>query len=297
MENLEEVGNPDAVRNDTPSQESQETITPETVAEEAELTDEQLKEEIARLDKEIKAEEDAKEKRHKEQDKWWKMKIVKEREKAKALEEENRKISEVRTTLEKNLIDEAYQKTIDDNFGLPYFENLAKTNPDIANKLAKEKWGKSARELILDTKRERASKWDEELKKVVSEEDIRIAAREEAFHEVAIEMATTMFDALEESEKVKAKEYFDDIVEGKKLTTAKAKKYAEMAIFQATRNSEPKVTPKVDKERVIAEKASTGISMKQGGTETKNFDLEDARQQLLNAGLSLYQVNRIYPLK
>jgi hypothetical protein len=69
MENLEEVGNPDAVRNDTPSQESQETITPETVAEEAELTDEQLKEEIARLDKEIKAEEDAKEKRHKEQDK------------------------------------------------------------------------------------------------------------------------------------------------------------------------------------------------------------------------------------
>lgn len=156
MEHLEEVGNPDAVVTDTPSQEPQEAIKSETVVEEAELTDEQLKEEIARLDKEIKEEEDAKEKRHKEQDKGWKMKIVKEREKAKTLEEENRKISEVRNTLEKNLIEEAYQKTIDDNFGLPYLENLAKTNPDIANKLTKEKWGKSAKELILQTKRERA---------------------------------------------------------------------------------------------------------------------------------------------
>jgi hypothetical protein len=260
MEHLEEVGNPDAVITDTPSQEPAEAIKPETV--EAELTDEQLKEEIDRLDKEIKEEEDAKEKRHKEQDKGWKMKIVKEREKAKTLEEENRKISEVRNTLEKNLIEEAYLKVVDDNFGLPYLENLAKSNPDIANKLTKEKWGKSAKELILQTKRERASDGDEELKKVVSEEDIRIAAREEAFHEVAIEMATTMFDDLEESERTKAKEYFDDIVEGKKLTTAKAKKYAEMAIYQATRNSD-KPIPKVDKERVIAEKASTGISAKQ----------------------------------
>jgi hypothetical protein len=67
MEHLEEVGNPDAVITDTPSQEPSEAIKPETV--DAELTDEQLKEEIDRLDKEIKEEEDAKEKRHKEQDK------------------------------------------------------------------------------------------------------------------------------------------------------------------------------------------------------------------------------------
>lgn len=65
-----------------------------------------------------------------------------------------------------------------------------------------------------------------------------------------------MFDDLSESDKTKAKEYFDDIVEGKKLTPAKAKKYAEMAIFQATRNNpEPKKV--IDKDRVIAEKAST----------------------------------------
>lgn len=47
------------------------------------------------------------------------------------------------------------------------------------------------------------------------------------------------------------------------MNPTKAKKYAEMAITYATRNrkvEEPKKV--VDKERVIAEKASTGISPK-----------------------------------
>jgi hypothetical protein len=69
-----------------------------------------------------------------------------------------------------------------------------------------------------------------------------------------------MFETLEGTEKDEAKEYFDDIVEGKKLTPAKAKKYAEMATFYATRNRKPK--PDIDKDRILAEQASTGISPK-----------------------------------
>lgn len=106
---------PEVKTEGTPStEENQDSETPE--AEEKELSDEELKEEIARLDEEIKLEEDAKEKRHKEQDKGWKQKIIKEREKAKSLAEENRKVQEARDSLEKALIEEAYAKTIDDNF-------------------------------------------------------------------------------------------------------------------------------------------------------------------------------------
>lgn len=159
MDNQEivEQDAPEAIAEGTPStEENQDSVIPE--AEDKELSDEELKEEIARLEEEIKLEEDAKEKRHKEQDKGWKQKIIKEREKAKSLAEENRKVQEARDSLEKALIEEAYAKTIDDNFGLPYFENLSKNNPELANKLAKEKWGKTAKDLILDTKRELAGK-------------------------------------------------------------------------------------------------------------------------------------------
>lgn len=153
MDDLE-TGEMDTVVDDTLSpEENLDSTTPEVVEEEKDLSDEELKEEIARLEEEIKLEEDAKEKRHKEQDKGWKQKIIKEREKAKILEEGNRKTEEKLKSFETSLIEEAYSKTIDDNFGLPYFENLSKTNPDLANKLAKDKWGKSAKELILDSKR------------------------------------------------------------------------------------------------------------------------------------------------
>lgn len=99
------------------------------------------------------------------------------------------------------------------------------------------------------------------MKKYVSEEDIRASEREKVYHDLAIEQAEELFSKLEGDEKDEAKEFFDDIVEGKKLTPARAKKYAEMAIFQATRNRAPeKVT--IDKDRALADKASTGITPK-----------------------------------
>jgi hypothetical protein len=70
-----------------------------------------------------------------------------------------------------------------------------------------------------------------------------------------------MFESLEGTEKIEAKEYFDDIIEGKKLTPTKAKKYAEMATFYATRNRKTD-KPDIDKDRILAGQASTGISPK-----------------------------------
>jgi hypothetical protein len=71
-----------------------------------------------------------------------------------------------------------------------------------------------------------------------------------------------MFDDLEEAEKVEAQEYFNDIVEGKKLTNTTVKKYAEMAKFYALRNKVEEPKKKIDKDQVIANKADTGIAPK-----------------------------------
>lgn len=296
MEDLENVET-DAP-NGTPSTKELQDSKPETVEEESsndeeELTDEQLTEEITRLKEEVEKEDDPKEKRYKEQNIWWKMRVVKERDKAKTLAEKNNQTEEKLKTFESNLLEEAYTKTLDDNFGLSYFENLTKNNPDIAEKLAQEKWWTSAKQLILDTRKELADWWDEELQKVVSEDEIRQTERANVYHELAIEQATETFKTLEGDEKTEAQEYFDDIVEGKKLTPTKAKKYAEMATFYATRNRKPDI----DKDRILAEQASTWIAPKSWSKQTEVWDTEAVRQQLLNSWVSIYQVDLMYPIK
>jgi len=80
------------------------------------LSDEELQAEIDRLKDEVSKEEDAKEKRYKEQDIGWKMKVVKEREKARKLEAQNTEKEEKLKTFENTLVIEAYEKIIDDNF-------------------------------------------------------------------------------------------------------------------------------------------------------------------------------------
>lgn len=47
--------------------------------------------------------------------------------------------------------------------------------------------------------------------------------------------------------------------EGKTLVPAKAKQFAEMAKMYAMRNRKPETKP-IDKDRILAEKANTGIS-------------------------------------
>lgn len=161
----------------------------ETPEEERELSDEELKAEIERLDELAKKEEDPKEKRHLEQQKGWSQKIAKERDKARAISEENAKALESVTKYERSLVEEVYSKTCDDNFGLPYFEKIMQTNPEIAEKVAKEKWGTSAKKLVLETKRGMAD-GNEEIKKQVTEEDIRA----KVYHEIAVEQAQSEFD-------------------------------------------------------------------------------------------------------
>jgi len=120
--------------------------------------------------------------------------------------------------------------------------------------VAQSKWQKPAKQLILESKRELAEKNnDEDLRKQVTEEDIRQSEREKIYHEMSLKQVDDVFKDLSEEESKEAKEYFDDIVSGKKLTPDKATKYADMAKLYATRNRKPKV----DKEKIIATQAST----------------------------------------
>ncbi len=178
-----------------PSPEDEAGATPQPPEEEKDLTDEELKEQIEKLREDAKKEEDPTTKRHLEQQAGWSQKIMKEREKAKALEEGNRKAEEAKKALENALVEEAYSKAVDDAFGLPYFENLAKTNPELADRVAKEKWGKkSAKEVVMAEKRKRAEAGDEDSKRTVTEEEIRASEREKILHELAVEQVDAQFD-------------------------------------------------------------------------------------------------------
>jgi len=295
MEHLEDVEKDASVNTEPPSTEEWQDSKTDDVSttDDVELTDEQLQEEISRLKEEVTKEDDPKEKRYKEQDIGWKTKMLKEREKAKSLEETNRQTEARMKSIENNLLEEAYSKTIDDNYWLPYFENLAKNNPELADKLAKDKWNTTAKELIFDTKKGLADDWDEELQKVVSEEEIRNAERTKIYHELSIEQAEDTFKDLSEDERVEAKEYFDDIIDGKKLTPTKAKKYAEMSIFYATRNRKPDI----NKEEILAGQASTWIAPKSWSKQAEIWDISSIRQQLLSSWVSQYQVDLMYPIK
>jgi hypothetical protein len=152
-DDLDEVKEDAGADATVPSQGEEETSTDETQTEEKDLTDEELATEVERLKEEAKKQDDPKEKRHLEQQAGWFQKVAKERDKAKTLEKENAQKEESMKRFEQSLIEEVYSKTVDDKFGLPYFENLYKTNPDIADKVAQDKWQKSAKELILETKR------------------------------------------------------------------------------------------------------------------------------------------------
>ncbi len=293
MEDLEQVETVAPELSDTPTTSDQDTETLDT-SEEQDLSDEELQAEISRLKEEAKSEENPKDKRHLEQEYGWKMKVLKERERAKTLEEKNNQTVERLNSYESNLLEELYERT--NTEWLPYFENLYKTNPDMANKLAKDKYDQpNAKTLILETKRSLASEWDEEASKIVSEEDIRQAERDKVYHELAIEQVETIFNELSGQELTDAKSYFDDIVEWKKLTPTTAKKYADMSVFYATRNRTPGKAP-VDKDRVIASMSNTWISNKSWVEKQEQIDIKWIRQQLLNSWITEHQVNLMYPL-
>jgi hypothetical protein len=110
MEDLEQVETVASELSDTPTTSEQDTETLET-SEEQELSDEELEAEISRLKEEAKSEENPKDKRHLEQEYGWKMKVLKERERAKTLEEKNNQTVERLNSYESNLLEELYERT------------------------------------------------------------------------------------------------------------------------------------------------------------------------------------------
>ncbi len=109
MENLDQVTQ-DADEVVAPSTGEE---TPNESVEEKELSEEELALEVERLKEEAKKQEDPKEKRHLEQQAGWTQKIIREREKAKSLEEVNRQKEESISRVESLLIEEVYEKAMD----------------------------------------------------------------------------------------------------------------------------------------------------------------------------------------
>lgn len=155
MEHLELDVQNDAINPDIiPHDEVKEDIpsgTEDTADED--LTDAKLTEEIDKLKEEAQKVEDPKEKRHLQQQAGRLQQIEKAREKARELEEKNRSYEE---RLEKSAIEEVYQKATSQEHGLSYFKEVYKTDPQLANKVAKEKWNMSAREAILASSKNNA---------------------------------------------------------------------------------------------------------------------------------------------
>lgn len=206
--------------------------------------------------------------------------------------------------MENVLVEDAFEKIQSDEYGLAYLEKLAQSNPKLAEKVTRKYWDKGPKELILETKRKLAEEGDEGAKKLVTEEDIRASEREKVLHELSVQGVEAEFSGMDEAERKEAKEYFDEISEGKKLTPEKAKRFAEMAKTYALRNRKPEdkdPTPKKGKDEIMADKASTSVGKSAAsGSETEDSEekvTEANRQALLNAGIPLYKVNQIYPLK
>jgi hypothetical protein len=201
MENLEnEVTEVADVGNVPPTDESNETH------EEQELTDDELTEEVARLKEEAKAVDDPKEKRHLEQQAGRLQQLSKAREKASQVEQSLRDKESRLAELESREIDYVYRETQGEN-GLQYFENLMEENRDLAEKVAHEKYGMSAKKLIQATYKNLADGGDDKSKEKVTESESEAKAE----HKLAIKYATKTFSDLSTEEKEVANKYFDRI--------------------------------------------------------------------------------------
>jgi hypothetical protein len=260
---------------------SQEGDTP--IVEEEELTDEQLTEQVARLKEEASKQEDPKEKRHLEQQAGWSQKLLKEREKANNLAESNRTIEESRNKFESSLVEEVYEKAIDEKYGLPYFEKLMKSDAKLAEKVAQDKWWKSAKEIILDSKRALAENGDEDSKNDITMEEMEAKAE----HKIAIREANKVFNDLESDEKETAKKYFDKLSSKTILTIDDALELADMAKHYATRNR--KVDP-IDKEKILAKQAITPVSTR---SSTSSQSSEELEKQYIALGIDPYLASQM----
>lgn len=263
------------------------------------LTDDELKSEIQKFQEEAKTEEDPKAKRHLQQLAGLRMKEEKDRERLRTLEENNRIAEERLQTYEKTLINEVHNKVQDENYWLTYFEDLYNSNPELADKYSKEYWNMNAKNLIIETKRQFANEWNEDYKKVVDEVDLETQIEEKVTHRVALKQVEKMFGSLSWDEQQKAKEYFDDIVEWKKLTIEKAEKYAEMSIAYVTRNNpkQEEPTKQTNTEKQVWDFANTGISFGSNNKTEWNINPDSYAEYLINMWVDREKAYRMAKLQ
>lgn len=274
MENLDVVQPQDAIDTvGTPSDETGvETQTVDTTQDEEDLSPEQITQEAEKLKNEAKETKDQKEKRHLEQQAWRLQQLAKAKERASLAEQ---KATEREQRLERIEIESVYEKAIQSKYGVDYFEEVYKTDPDLANKVAKEKWGKSAKEMIREVKKQEAEKWNDSRKQELSNEDLEA----EIEHKYAIKYAYKVFDDLDDEEKKTAKKYFDKIAGTGKMDGDTALELADMAKHYAMRNRKSTIAPK-EKEKILASASSTTIWSK-GDSEST----EDLEKQYIALGI------------
>lgn len=104
-------------------------------------------------------------------------------------------------------------------------------------------------------------------------------------HENALQEAKDLFNSLTEAEKEEAIAEFEELAEGKTLTRAKARKFAEMVTLSVTRGK--KVVEKVDKTEALKKFSSTWIQ------STKKADKEDLVEVIMDGKLVLLPSNQL----
>jgi len=261
-----------------PSDEWQET----EAHEEENLSDDQVISEVERLKEEAKTTEDPKEKRHLEQQAGRLQQLAKARERASNAEKTAKEKEDYLTNLETKQIDLIYEKAMDEKYWLPYFEEIVKTDPKLADKVAKEKWWMTAKQVIKQSKQELAQNGDDTAKQDLTMEEMEAKAE----HKIAVREANKAFNDLESDEKEIAQKYFERISWKWFLTIDEAIEFADMAKHYATRWRKPTT---IEKEKVIAENATTSLGSKKTPEKSDTMNPEDYKKFLMNAGISAYQ--------
>jgi hypothetical protein len=271
MDDLETDVQIDAINHEPIENDEVTGDTPSDTGEDAEQVDEDL------------TVEDPKEKRHLQQQAGRLQQIEKAREKARELEEKNRSYEEL---LQKNTVEEVFTKATSTEHWLEYFKWIYKTDPQLANKVAREKWNMSAKDAILASSKNNADSWDDDDKKSYTREQVRA----EVEHELSVELAKDIFKDLSEDERKVANTYFDKFSWSKMMDRDEARELADMAKHYAVKDRE--VNP-VQKEKILSLKASTIV--KSTKPDTQSDKINWTKEQVESLWLHDWQLRQMFP--
>jgi len=199
--------------------------------------------------------EDPKEVRYKEQLEGRRLQAEKAEEKAAKLE----------TMFIKTATDKVEQNN-------DYLLELYAEDPELADKVAKHFWVKSAKEAIA--KINAVKNWVplEKETQTIDPEKLYKEWEDRQAKKEAVKSAEKVFEWLDKDEKSQAKEMFKELTDGKDLPLARLEEIAEMSVYYVTKNS--------TKDWKIAKLASTALWWK--GT-TSNTSATNSWEELAKA--------------